>query len=152
MVSVGEMGINFHDAVRIPLPPVDFAEEGSYAENRVGEYARRIHKHGAIALCELAHPGAEKVPFDETQEAIGPNDEVRPNGVTVRAMTPADMEHVTNDFVTAAKFVKRAGFDGVVIHGGHGFIFTQFLSSTYNKRTDEYGGSLETAPASRCRC
>lgn len=143
MVSVGELDVNFVDAVRIPLPPVDFAEEGSYAEHRVGEYARRIHKHGAIALCELCHPGAEKMPFDDTQEAIGPNDEVRPNGVPVRAMTPDDMERVANDFVTAAGFVKRCGFDGIVIHGGHGFLFTQFLSSTYNKRTDEYGGTLE---------
>ncbi len=143
MVSVGELDVNFVDAVRIPLPTVDFAEEGSYAEQRVGEYARRIHKHDAIALCELCHPGAEKMPFDDTQEAIGPNDEVRPNGVPVRAMTPSDMERVAGDFVTAAKFVKRCGFDGIVIHGGHGFLFTQFLSATYNKRTDEYGGSLE---------
>ncbi|MBR2832653.1 MAG: FAD-dependent oxidoreductase [Oscillospiraceae bacterium] len=143
MVSVGELDVNFTDAVRIPLPPVDFTEKDSYAVQRVGEYARRIHRHGAIALCELAHPGAEKMPFDETQEAIGPNDEVRLNGVRVRAMTKADMDRVAGDFVKAAGFVKNCGFDGVVIHGGHGFIFTQFLSSAYNKRTDEYGGSLE---------
>ena len=143
IVCVGELDVNFKDAVRIPLPPVDFAEEGSYPEHMVGEYARRIHKHGAIALCELAHPGAEKMPFGPDQEAIGPNDEVRPNGVPVRAMTKEDMDRITQDFVTAAGFVKRAGFDGVIIHAGHGFLFTQFLSSTYNKRTDEYGGSLE---------
>lgn len=143
IVCVGEMDVNFVDAVRIPLPPVDFTEEGSYAEHQVGEYARRIHKHGAIALCELAHPGAEKMPFGPDQEAIGPNDEVRPNGVPVRAMTKADMDRIAQDFVNAAGFVKRAGYDGVIIHGGHGFLFTQFLSSTYNKRTDEYGGSLE---------
>ena len=143
MVSVGELDINYTDAIRIPLPPVDFTEEGSCAQQRVGEYARRIHRHGAIALCEICHPGAEKMPFDETQEAIGPVDEVRPSGVKVRAMTPEDMDRVAGDFVTAAKFVKRAGFDGVVIHGGHGFLFTQFLSSAYNKRTDEYGGPLE---------
>ena len=143
MVSVGELDINFTDAIRIPLPPVDLSEEGSYAENQVGEYARRIHRHDAIALCEICHPGAEKMPFDETQEAIGPNDEIRPNGVHVRAMNEEDMQRITGDFVAAAQFVKRCGFDGVVIHGGHGFLFTQFLSSAYNKRTDEYGGSLE---------
>ncbi len=143
MVSVGELDVNFRDAVRIPLPPVDFTEESGYVVQQVGEYARRIHKHDAIALVELCHPGAEKMPFDETQEAIGPNDEVRPSGVHVRAMTKEDMDRVAGDFVTAAKFAKNCGFDGVVIHGGHGFIFTQFLSSTYNKRTDEYGGSFE---------
>ena len=143
MVSVGELDVNFVDAVRIPLPPVDFTEKDSYAVKQVGEYARRIQKHGAIALCELCHAGAEKMPFDETQEAIGPNDEVRPNGVKVRAMTKADMDRIAGDFVTAAQFVKNCGFDGIVIHGGHGFLFTQFLSSSYNRRTDEYGGSLE---------
>lgn len=143
MVSVGELDVNFTDAVRIPLPPVNFSDPSSYAVRQVGEYARRIKKHGAIALCELCHPGAEKMPFDEHQEAIGPNDEIRPNGVHVRAMTESNMARVAEDFVTASRFVKNCGFDGVVIHGGHGFIFTQFLSTTYNKRTDEYGGSLE---------
>ena len=143
MVSVGELDVNFVDAVRIPLPSVDFTEQDSYAVKQVGEYARRIKKHGAIALCELCHAGAEKVPFDETQEAIGPNDEVRPNGVKVRAMTKADMDRIAVDFATAAQFVKNCGFDGIVIHGGHGFLFTQFLSSSYNRRTDEYGGSLD---------
>ena len=143
MVSVGELDVNFVDAVRIPLPPADLTATEGYVVERVGEYARRIHRHGAIALLELCHPGAEKMPFDETQEAIGPNDEVRPNGVHVRAMTEDDMARVAGDFVTASRFVRACGFDGVVIHGGHGFIFTQFLSSTYNKRTDAYGGSLE---------
>ena len=143
MVAVGELDVNFTDAIRIPLPPVDFTEEGSWAQQRVGEYARRIRRHGAIALCELCHPGAEKVPLAQGQEAVGPNEEVRPSGVRVRAMTEADMARIAGDFVTAAKFVKRCGFDGAVIHAGHGFLFTQFLSSTYNRRTDEYGGSLE---------
>lgn len=143
MVSVGELDVNFVDAVRIPLPPVDFTAKEGYVVQQVGEYARRIQTHGAIALCELCHPGAEKMPFDEHQEAIGPNDELRPNGVHVRAMTEDDMDRVAEDFVTAARFVKTCGFDGVVIHGGHGFIFTQFLSATYNKRADAYGGSLE---------
>ena len=143
MVCVGELDVNFRDAVRIPLPPADFTATEGYVVDRVGEYARRIKRHDAIALVELCHPGAEKVPFDETQEAIGPNDEVRPNGTHVRAMTEEDMARVAEDFVTCARFAKVCGFDGVCIHGGHGFIFTQFLSAAYNKRTDAYGGSLE---------
>ena len=142
-VAVGEVDVNFRDAVRIPLPAIDFTETEGYAVDRLGEYARRIHKHGAIAICELAHPGAEKMPFDETQEAIGPNDEDRENGVHVRAMTKEDMDRIAADFVTCSKFIKAAGYDGTIIHGGHGFLFTQFLSPVYNQRTDEYGGSLE---------
>lgn len=142
-VAVGEVDVNFRDAVRIPLPPVDFTQTSGYAVDRLGEYARRIHKHGAIAICEMAHPGAEKMPFGPGEEAIGPNDEVRPSGVHVRAMTRDDMERIANDFVTCAKFIEAAGYDGTIIHGGHGFLFTQFLSPTYNRRTDEYGGSFE---------
>lgn len=143
MVSVGELDVNFTNAIRIPLEPIDFTQKEGYVVEKIGEYARRIKKHGAIALCELAHPGAEKVPFNENEEVIGPIDEIRPNGVKVCAMTKEDMDKVSADFVTAAKFVKNCGYDGVVIHGGHGFLFTQFLSSTYNKRIDEFGGSLE---------
>ena len=142
-VAVGEIDVNFRDAVRIPLPPVDFTQTEGYAMDRVGEYARRIHKHGAIAICELSHPGAEKMPFGPDEEAIGPNDEVRPSGVHVRAMNEEDMARVANDFVIGCKFLKACGYDGTIIHGGHGFLFTQFLSPTYNKRTDKYGGSLE---------
>jgi len=142
-VAVGEIDVNFRDAVRIPLPPVDFSQTEGYAVDRVGEYARRIHKHGAIAICELSHPGAEKMPFGPNEEAIGPNDEVRPSGVHVRAMNEEDMKRIANDFVIGCRFLKAAGFDGTIIHGGHGFLFTQFLSPTYNKRTDKYGGSLE---------
>ena len=142
-VAVGELDVNFKDAIRIPLPEVDFTQTDGYVVEKVGEYARRIKKHGAIAICELMHAGAEKVPLGPGQETIGPNDEVRPNGMKVRAMTQEDMERITGDFVTCAKFVKNCGYDGVLIHGGHGFLFTQFLSPAYNKRTDEYGGNLE---------
>lgn len=142
-VVVGEIDVNFKDAVRIPLPAIDFTETSGHVVDRIGEYARRIHKHGAVALAELCHAGAEKMPFGPDQEAIGPNEEVRPNGVKVRAMTKEDMDRIAADFVTCSKFLKAAGYDGVLIHGGHGFIFTQYLSSTYNKRTDEYGGCLE---------
>jgi 2,4-dienoyl-CoA reductase-like NADH-dependent reductase (Old Yellow Enzyme family)/thioredoxin reductase len=142
-VAVGELDVNFRDAIRIPLPKVDFTQTDGYVIERVGEYAKRIKKHGAIAICELAHPGAEKTPFGPDQEAIGPNDEIRPNGVKVRAMTVQDMERITRDFVICARFVKNCGYDGVLVHGGHGFLFTQFLSPTYNKRNDEYGDSLD---------
>lgn len=142
-VAVGELDVNFKDAIRIPLPEVDFTKTDGYVVEKVGEYARRIKKHGAIAICELMHAGAEKTPLGPGQESIGPNDEIRPNGTEVRAMTVEDMERITGDFVTCAKFVKNCGYDGVLVHGGHGFLFTQFLSPTYNKRTDEYGGSLE---------
>ena len=142
-VIVGECNINFKDANRIPFRPVDFSLRAGEDFELIKEYPRRIKKHGAIALIELVHPGTEKMPFGPGEETIGPNDEVMPNGVKARAMNADDMERIANDFANAAAYMKDAGFDGVLIHGGHGFLLTQFLSPLLNHRTDEYGGSFE---------
>ena len=146
-VIVGETDVNFTDAVRIPgFRPFDFAkpEEDMETFNAVAEYAKRIQRHGAIALAELVHCGKEKVPFGPGQEAIGPVEATNLAGVKVRPMTKEDMDRVANEFAVAATYMQKAGFDGVLIHGGHGFLFTQFLSPIMNTRTDEFGGpSLE---------
>ncbi|MCD8111027.1 MAG: NAD(P)/FAD-dependent oxidoreductase [Clostridiales bacterium] len=145
-VIVGELDVNFRDAVRIPgFRYVDFSdpEQDPQTFDAVSEYARRIHKHGAIALGELVHCGKEKVPFTDEQETIGPVETVNSAGVPVRAMTKDDMDRIAHDFGVAATYIQKAGYDGVCLHGGHGFIFTQFLSPLINTRTDEYGGSLE---------
>ncbi len=60
-----------------------------------------------------------------------------------RALTLDEVEQLKEDFIAAAERVERAGFDGVEIHGAHGYILCQFLSPTINRRTDQYGGSLE---------
>ena len=145
-VIVGETDVNFVDAVRIPgFRPFDFAkpEEDPETFDAVGEYARRIKRHGAVALAELVHCGKEKVPFGPDQEAIGPVETTNLAGVKVRAMTEDDMVRISKDFAVAATYMQKAGFDGILIHGGHGFIFTQYLSPLMNTRTDGYGGSLE---------
>lgn len=145
-VILGETDVNFRDAVRIPgFKPFDFAkpEEDMATFQAVKTYADRIKKHDCIALAELVHCGKEKVPFNDQQEAIGPVDCVNSAGVPVRAMTKDDMDRIANDFAVAAVYMQKAGFDGILVHGGHGFIFTQYLSPLMNTRTDEYGGSLE---------
>ena len=153
-VIVGETDVNFVDAVRIPgFRPFDFAkpEEDMETFQAVAEYAKRIKSHGAVALAELVHAGKEKVPFGPNEDCIGSVESVNIAGVKARAMTKEDMDRIANDFATAAVYMQKAGFDGVLIHGGHGFLFTQFLSPLMNTRTDEYGGSLETEDVSRNR-
>lgn len=84
-VIVGETDVNFVDAVRIPgFRPFDFAkpEEDPETFDAVGEYARRIKRHGAVALAELVHCGKEKVPFGPGQEAIGPIETTNLAGIT----------------------------------------------------------------------
>lgn len=142
-VYVGETNVNFTDADRLPFPPFDYSEHGGKAFEAIGHYATLIKKHGALAMIELAHPGSEKTPFEGQKGPIGPVNLTRPDGVKVAAMTDDDMARVIKDFEDAASFMKAAGFDGVLIHAGHGFLFTQFLSPRLNTRTDTYGGPLE---------
>lgn len=63
--------------------------------------------------------------------------------VQLKVMTPDDIAVLVGQFAAGADRAKRAGFDGVEIHGGHGYILSAFLSPKSNKRTDAYGGSLE---------
>jgi 2,4-dienoyl-CoA reductase-like NADH-dependent reductase (Old Yellow Enzyme family)/thioredoxin reductase len=142
-VCVGETDINFTDANRLPFPTFDFTVHSGRAFDAIGHYAMLIKKHGAAAMIELAHPGAEKTPFEGQKAPIGPVSMTRPDGVRVAAMTGEDMRRVSREFADAAEFMKAAGFDGVLIHAGHGFIFTQFLSARTNLRSDRYGGPLE---------
>lgn len=105
--------------------------------------AEIIQKEGALAFGELNHPGSSGAPFGEFRNPLGPVAFTREDGVEVKAFTQADMELVKEEFARQARFLKQAGFDGVLIHGGHGFLFTQFLSPLENTRTDAYGGDPE---------
>lgn len=142
-VSVGEVSVNSDDAKRMPLPDIDFSRLDGEAFDAVSEYARRIHRHSAVALIELCHPGSAKPRIPGTAGPWGPVTFVREDGVPVEAYDEKKMEKTCGDFAQAARFMQAAGFDGVVIHAGHGFLFTQFLSARTNTRTDKYGGSLE---------
>ena len=94
----------------------------------------------SLAVLQLHHAGMRS-----PTEVIG-EQPVCPSGneeTGARALTLDEVEQLKEDFVLAAERVKKAGFDGVEIHGAHGYILCQFLSPTINKRSDQYGGSLE---------
>src|SRR6202012_3195952 len=65
------------------------------------------------------------------------------NSQVPREMTRADMDAVIGDFVEAAKRGKRVVFDMIELHAAHGYLLASFISPLTNKRTDDYGGSLE---------
>ena len=123
-----------------------FEEHGSPAHNTWRHCAEEMHKNGALIFCQLVHAGAMRTSGGEILDrpvAIGPMGYTRDNGEVVKAMDEADMEQVCSAFANAAKWLKEADFDGVMVHGGHGWLLTQFLSPASNQRTDEYGGSME---------
>ena len=120
-----------------------FEDDSEEHTRRYRQFAQRIHSHGALALVELCHVGQAKSEVEGDEQPIGPMDLVNEDGVSVRAMTEADVEQLCAYFVKAAKFCQNAGFDGVCLHCGHGWLFHQFLSPRTNRRTDRFGGSLE---------
>jgi 2,4-dienoyl-CoA reductase-like NADH-dependent reductase (Old Yellow Enzyme family) len=102
--------------------------------------ADAIHEHGSLAIIQLHHAGM-RAPGG----LIG-TDPVCPSSHTdtgARALEPAEIGRLTEDFVAAARRAETAGFDGVEIHGAHGYLIGQFLSSEINARSDRFGGSLE---------
>ena len=101
-----------------------------------------VHKNGANLFMQLVHIGMKVMINTETVYA--PSFLVIPNqNKFTKEMTKEDILRIENDFAEAALRAKKAGFDGVEIHGAHFYLVSEFLSPLYNKRTDEYGGSDE---------
>ncbi|WP_428929575.1 NADH:flavin oxidoreductase [Marinibacterium sp. SX1] len=100
--------------------------------------ASGLRDSGAISSLQLHHAGIRAVPG--VGDIIGPSDDA---GTGARAMKEAEIETVINAFVSAARRAETTGFDGVQIHGGHGYLIAQFLSPELNRRTDRWGGSPE---------
>ena len=131
------------------------SEHTPYVEGRLWEdrdipvFARmceRIHAHGALAGAELSYAGAAAVNRYSREIPMGPSTVPvdYPDPVQVRAMDKADIRAVRRWYVDAARRARRAGFDLVYVYAAHDLsILMHFLSRRRNRRTDEYGGSLE---------
>lgn len=115
--------------------------------------ADAIRRHGAMPSLELSHSGmyAGTYMTDKTKQHAmhqwGPSDTTRPDGVAVKALSKEQIADIVKAYGHVAGLAKRAGFEMLMIHGGHGWLINQFFSPYFNHRTDEYGGCLEN----RCR-
>ncbi|MBQ3406288.1 MAG: FAD-dependent oxidoreductase [Lachnospiraceae bacterium] len=111
--------------------------------------ADAIRRHGAIPSIELSHSGmfAGTYMTDKSKQKSlsqwGPSDTVRADGVQVKALTKDMIDEIVGAYAHVAGLVKRAGFEMLMVHGGHGWLINQFLSPMFNKREDEYGGTIE---------
>ena len=102
--------------------------------------ASAIKSHGALALVQLYHGGL-RCPT----EVIG-EQPVSPSSIEKygsRGMSTDEVSELRDNFISAARRAQECGYDGVEVHGAHGYIISQFLSTRMNQRTDDYGGSLE---------
>lgn len=111
--------------------------------------ADAIRRHGAIPSVELSHSGQYAGTYlaDKNKKASlaqwGPSETTRPDGVPVKALTKELIDDIVKAYGECAGLAKRAGFEMVMVHGGHGWLINQFFSPYFNHRTDEYGGNLE---------
>jgi 2,4-dienoyl-CoA reductase-like NADH-dependent reductase (Old Yellow Enzyme family) len=128
--------------------------EGQAGPKQIGVYkdalidglrqmTRAVHDQGGKIVLQMAHSGCQANPKITGQPPLGPSNLEEITKVPSKAMTVDDIHDVIEAFGLAAQRAKEAGFDGVQIHGAHGYLMNQFLSPFFNKRTDAYGGSVE---------
>jgi len=127
---------------------------GSAIGNELGAYDDRfisglkkiadaVHAAGSKVALQLHHAGRESLYLLQEGKALAPS-AIRSLvfGLTPREITREEIQEIIAAFGTAARRGIEAGFDAVEVHGAHGYLLTQFLSSLSNKRDDEYGGGL----------
>jgi len=107
--------------------------------------ATAIKRHGSTAYVQLFHGGVRATQRLSGEQVWSASEfhEDAPDFEAPRAATQADIVRTIEAFAAAAARCRQAGFDGVELHGAHGYLLTQFISEVTNTRTDEWGGPLE---------
>lgn len=120
-------------------------------ENSLRKRAKAMKSEGALAIAQLQHAGAAAVTALNGGVAFAPSllddQEIDTLGnklkVKTEALTEEGIRNVIHDFAYATELAIRAGFDGIELHGANGYLLQQFFSAKTNKRTDDWGGTLE---------
>lgn len=102
-----------------------------------------VHKYGTKIFAQLHHGGNTNSPLLNSGVIYSASDVPTITGIVPTPFTTEQVEELVKQFIAAAVICKTAGFDGVELHGSHGYLITQFMGEYYNKRTDKYGGSFE---------
>jgi 2,4-dienoyl-CoA reductase-like NADH-dependent reductase (Old Yellow Enzyme family) len=132
---VGHAGAGFQPAVP------DFSGEAALAGWQ--QVAQQVHAAGGKIFPQLWHVGLSESPGAAMNEhAVGPSGLARTGEKVREPMTQADIDAVIAAFGQAAADAERLGFDGVEIHGAHGYLIDQFFWANTNLRSDRYGGDF----------
>jgi 2,4-dienoyl-CoA reductase-like NADH-dependent reductase (Old Yellow Enzyme family) len=158
--AVGGAGLVIVEATAVvPEGRISPADSGIWSDAHADAFksiAKFIKKQGSVAGIQLAHAGrkASTAPPWAGGRPVGPEDggweSVAPSAIPFdtgypvpREMTNADVDSCVSAFVAAARRSLAAGFELIELHFAHGYLAHEFLSPLSNRRTDEYGGSLE---------
>lgn len=111
-----------------------------------------VHAEGGRIFAQLQHSGNQSSRQASGAEAVGASSvPAFNNALPVHELTTDEVRQMENTFAEAAIRAKKAGFDGVEVHGAHGYLVSQFLSKAFNKRVDEYGGNLTARTRFACQ-
>ena len=124
-----------------PTGKIGQKQLGIYSDSLIigfEKLAKGLHEVGAPAVVQISHAGGVTNKKVIGTEPAGPS--ARPK---TRMLEVSEIEAIAEDFALAAERAVRAGFDGVELHGAHGYLLNQFFSPLLNERKDDYGGTLE---------
>lgn len=109
------------------------------------ELAHQVHQHDCKFIMQLSHAGRQRdIGGIEFEKGLSSTDQPEPlHGFECERMTTEQIQEAVAAFGAGARRAREAGLDGVELHAANGYLFTQFLSSAINDRTDEYGGALK---------
>ncbi|MFC1551012.1 FAD-dependent oxidoreductase [Candidatus Latescibacterota bacterium] len=138
--AIGETGLIITGAVRVNGVLAGIPKVGIFNDSFIPTHKKlvdRIHAYDTKIFCQLTLNGG-KVGKDAPSAIYNPAYPVRP-----RELTTDEVDGLVQDFIDAAGYARKAGYDGVEVHGGHTYLVGAFMSPSTNKRTDKYGGSFE---------
>ncbi len=116
---------------------------GIFSDKQIPGHSRladAIKSEGSLALVQLHHAGIRSPKNLINSAPVAPSDHEESGS---RALSETEVRELRDHFIAAALRAKKCGYDGVEVHGAHGYILAQFLSPKYNVRIDKYGGSLQ---------
>lgn len=146
--AAGGFGLTMTCAAHVQANGQGFAGQlGIFGDQHVEGLARlaaAVRREGSLAIAQLHHAGMRAPAALIGGQPVCASDN---SDFGARGLTTGEVEQVIADFIAAAQRAERAGFDGIELHGAHGYLLCQFLSPQLNQRTDRFGGT----PANRAR-
>ena len=144
MRSKGEFGMTMSCASHVQEIGKGFPGQlGIFDDNHIEglkKLTKKIKSYDSLAVAQLHHAGMRSPEDIIGERPVCPSSDDETNS---RALTLEEVKELIDDFISAAVRAKKSGYDGVEIHGAHGYILCQFLSAEYNQRDDDYGGSIQ---------
>lgn len=134
------------EAAGNPIIPPEAEPKGERFE-AFKKLAAESKAHGSLCIGQVSHPGRQVAKNIQPDPVSASEVQLEGNlmGMTFAKPHPAsleEIERIIEGFAHAAEYLHAAGYDGIELHGAHGYLLAQFLASSTNRRTDQYGGSL----------